>query len=53
MRASFGLSEYKDSTGRTLPMYYMTKDGFLFLVLGYNGRDAGKIKKATVLNLAH
>ena len=26
-RANFGLSKYKDSTGRTLPMYYITKDG--------------------------
>ena len=45
MQANFGLHEYKDSRGNTQPMYYITKDGFSFLVLGYNGKDAGKFKE--------
>jgi len=45
MRANFGLHEYIDGRGNKQPMYYITKDGFLFLVLGYNGRDAGKLKE--------
>lgn len=43
--SNFGLSDYKDSTGRMLPMYYITKDGFMFLVMGYRGKKAAEIKE--------
>lgn len=33
---NFGLSEYKDPTGRTLPCYQLTKTGCLILASGYN-----------------
>jgi Rha family phage regulatory protein len=36
-RANFGLTSYVDTQGREQPMYYITKDGFSFLVMGYNG----------------
>lgn len=37
---NFQPSEYKDSTGRSLPMYYMTRDGFTLLVMGFTGYKA-------------
>jgi Rha family phage regulatory protein len=40
--ANFGESSYISKQGKELSMYYITKGGFSFLVLGYNGRDAGK-----------
>ena len=45
---NFELSEYLDSTGRKLPMYEMTKDGFIFLVMGFTGEAAAKIKEAYI-----
>ena len=33
---NFGVSEYKDTTGRTLPCYRLTKEGCLCLVSGYD-----------------
>lgn len=43
--SNFGLSEYKDSTGRRLPMYRMTRDGFSFLVMGFTGKRAAHWKE--------
>lgn len=45
---NFALSEYLDSTGRKLPMYEMTKDGFIFLVMGFTGAAAARIKEAYI-----
>ena len=45
---NFALNEYKDSIGRTLPMYEMTKDGFIFLVMGFTGAAAARIKEAYI-----
>lgn len=45
---NFALSEYKDSTGRTLPLWEMTKDGFIFLVMGFTGKQAAQIKEAYI-----
>lgn len=42
---NFKVSEYKDLTGRVLPKYLMTKDGFTFLVMGYRGKKAAKFKE--------
>lgn len=42
---NFALSDYKDSTGRTLRKYIMTQDGFSFLVMGYTGKDAARFKE--------
>lgn len=47
-RLNFEASKYKDSTGRKLPMYYMTRDGFMFLVMGYRGKKAAAIKEAII-----
>ncbi|MFL9561011.1 Rha family transcriptional regulator [Acinetobacter baumannii] len=45
---NFELSEYIDSTGRVLPKYEMTKDGWMFLVMGFTGKKAAQIKIAFI-----
>lgn len=42
---NFELSSYKDSTGRKLPCYYLTRDGFTMLTFGYTGRKAMEFKE--------
>lgn len=37
---NFQFSEYKDSTGRKLPFYNLTRDGFTLLVMGFTGKTA-------------
>jgi Rha family phage regulatory protein len=43
---NFAFVEYEDPTGRTLPMYKMTRDGFSFLVLKFTGsyRRLGNVR---------
>lgn len=38
---NFALSDYLDSTGRTLPMVLLTKDGFAMLMMRFTGAKAG------------
>lgn len=45
---NFEVSEYRDATGRTLTMWEMTKDGFMFLVMGFTGKKAALIKEAYI-----
>ncbi|HEL8054140.1 TPA: Rha family transcriptional regulator [Escherichia coli] len=45
---NFVLSEYTDSTGRKLPMYDITKDGFVFLAMGFTGKKAARFKEAYI-----
>ncbi|HMU67942.1 MAG TPA: Rha family transcriptional regulator, partial [Cellvibrionaceae bacterium] len=45
---NFEVSEYQDTTGRTLTMWEMTKDGFMFLVMGFTGKKAAAIKEAYI-----
>ena len=40
---NFALSEYKDSTGRKLPCYNLTKKGCLILASGYDAKLREKI----------
>lgn len=42
---NFEESSYKDSTGRKLPCYMLTRDGFTMLVMGYGGKKAMKFKE--------
>lgn len=42
---NFEPSAYKDSTGRALPMYAITKDGFMFLAMGFTGKEAAAWKE--------
>lgn len=41
--SNFGLSNYKDSTGRNLPCYNLTKKGCLILASGYDAKLREKI----------
>lgn len=45
---NFRPSEYKDSTGRVLPEYLLTKDGFALLAMGFTGRRALQFKEAYI-----
>lgn len=47
-KLNFELSEYKDSTGRSLPEYLLTKDGFTILAMGYTGPKAMAFKVAYI-----
>ena len=40
--------EYKASNGKKNPMYYMNRDGFTLLVMGYNGEKAMRFKLAYI-----
>ncbi len=41
---NFRLSKYVDKTGRTLPCYKLTRDGFSFIAMGLTGRKADSWK---------
>ncbi|HGV7120062.1 TPA: Rha family transcriptional regulator [Escherichia coli O146] len=45
---NFSPSEYTDSTSRKLPMYQITKNGFVFLVMGFTGKKAAAFKEAYI-----
>lgn len=47
-RLNFELSSYIDSTGRSLPMYLMTQDGWAYLVMGFTGPKAGQFKESYI-----
>lgn len=42
---NFELSSYKNAQGKKQPCYYMTRDGFMFLVMGYRGKKAAYFKE--------
>ena len=43
-KLNFELSSYKDSTGRSLPCYFLTRDVFSLLAMGFTGEKALKFK---------
>jgi Rha family phage regulatory protein len=45
---NFAPSEYKDESGKSNTMYEMTKNGFMFLVMGFTGKAAAQIKEAYI-----
>lgn len=46
---NFALSKYMvENNKRSYPMYYMTRDGFTILVMGYNGEKAMRFKEAYI-----
>lgn len=45
---NFALVKYKDEKGETRPCYAMTRDGFMFLVMGYRGKKVAAIKEAYI-----
>jgi len=42
---NFGLSSYKNEQGRKQPCIEMTRNGFMFLAMGYRGKKAALIKE--------
>lgn len=40
--------DYLDTKSEKRPMYQMTKDGFMFLVMGFTGKKASKLKEAYI-----
>lgn len=47
-RPNFGEAFYIDAQGKKRPMYEITKDGFMFVVMGFTGKKADKIKIAYI-----
>ncbi|EPT7718550.1 Rha family transcriptional regulator [Escherichia coli] len=45
---NFVLSDYTDCTGRKLPCYQITRDGFAFLAMGFTGKRAARFKEAYI-----
>ncbi|WP_299072837.1 Rha family transcriptional regulator [uncultured Paraglaciecola sp.] len=45
---NFSLVKYKDLKGEMRDMYNVTKDGFMFLVMGFTGKQAAAIKEAYI-----
>ena len=46
--SNFGHTYYKDSQGKRQRKGIMTKDGFIFLVMGYRGKKAAEFKEAYI-----
>ena len=40
--------EYRDAKGERRPEYLMTRDGFVFLAMGYTGKRAARFKEAYI-----
>ena len=47
-QSNFGESFYMNSQNKRQPMYYITKDGFTLLVMGYTGDIAMRFKEAYI-----
>ncbi|WP_394179598.1 Rha family transcriptional regulator [Marinomonas posidonica] len=45
---NFELAEYKDEQDKTRPMYRITRDGFVFLAMGFTGTKAAQFKEAYI-----
>lgn len=45
---NFTVSAYDDPTGRALPCYLLTRDGFFFVAMGFTGRRAAEFKEAYI-----
>ena len=48
VKEHFHKDSYKDSTGRKLPCYRLTRNGFIILVMGYTGKKAMQFKEAYI-----
>lgn len=47
-RLNFEQSEYLNEQNHKQPMYYMTRDGFTILIMGYTGEKAMRFKEAYI-----
>lgn len=46
---NFALVEYRDGKGEARPEYLITKDGMVFLVMGFTGKQAAQFKELYIL----
>lgn len=47
-RSNFGLASYLDKQGKERPMYYVSRDGFTFLAMGFRGEKSAAFKEAYI-----
>lgn len=47
-KSNFGLSYYVNEQNKNQPMYYVTRDGFTILAMGYTGEKAMRFKEAYI-----
>lgn len=45
---NYELANYTDEQGKSRPMYEMTQDGWMFLVMGFTGEKASQVKVAFI-----
>jgi Rha family phage regulatory protein len=50
---NFAPSDFQDSTGRSLPMFRITRDGFTLLAMGFTGKEAMQWKLAYLAAFNH
>lgn len=46
--SNFGPCDYLGENGKQAPMFWLTKDGFMILVMGYTGKEFMRIKEAYI-----
>jgi Rha family phage regulatory protein len=46
--SNFGQRDYVDERGKVQPMYEITRDGFVFLAMGYTGTKASQFKESYI-----
>jgi Rha family phage regulatory protein len=46
--SNFAESSYLNQQGKEQPMYEMTRDGAVFLIMGYTGKEAARFKEAYI-----
>lgn len=46
--SNFGVSEYKDRSGKRNKKYVLKRDGLMFLVMGYTGEKAAQMKESFI-----
>jgi len=51
--SNFGLSSYTTKQNKSQPEYLMTKDGFVFLVMGFSGKEASVFKEKYIAAFNH
>jgi Rha family phage regulatory protein len=47
-RTNFRLAHYKDTQDKPRPYFFMTRDGFSFIVMGFTGKKAAMFKEAFI-----
>lgn len=47
-RLNFELSSYRNKQNKNQPMFHITKDGFVFVMMGFTGKQAARLKEAYI-----